>query len=274
MEKTYYPLDERTARQAHEMMSFDEWKSEEPMYREAVDDAWDLAEAAARRDPGSADRAYGLADRYARKYAEWLNGKYRIGAMCPSWLVAGASNFPVRRKERQNEAMERHYREVEGIEAIKDRIRRIGDPNAPIRADDADAISKLEARVAKLETDHERMKAENARARKAGEPAPFPSAYLSSSRAAIKTARKRLDDLRTTKDRGPSSRETEIMGEPVRVVEDVDDMRIRLVFDGRPDDDLRAALKRNGFHWSPRNCAWQRQLTDNARRTVRQLESR
>ena len=83
VEKTYYPLDERTARQAHEMMSFDEWKSEEPMYREAVDDAWDLAEAAARRDPGSADRAYGLADRYARKYAEWLNGKYRIGAMCP-----------------------------------------------------------------------------------------------------------------------------------------------------------------------------------------------
>jgi hypothetical protein len=40
--------------------------------------------------------------------------------------------------------------------------------------------------------------------------------------------------------------------------------RLQLFFDERPDKDKCAVLKRNGFHWSPTNSAWQRQLTDNA----------
>lgn len=40
--------------------------------------------------------------------------------------------------------------------------------------------------------------------------------------------------------------------------------RLQLVFDGKPEPEQITALKHNGFRWSPRFKAWQRQLTENA----------
>jgi len=40
--------------------------------------------------------------------------------------------------------------------------------------------------------------------------------------------------------------------------------RLQLLFDERPDKDKCTVLKRNGFHWSPTEGTWQRQLNDNA----------
>lgn len=40
--------------------------------------------------------------------------------------------------------------------------------------------------------------------------------------------------------------------------------RLQLFFDERPDKEKCMVLKRSGFHWSPTEGAWQRQLTDNA----------
>ena len=40
-------------------------------------------------------------------------------------------------------------------------------------------------------------------------------------------------------------------------------MRIRLIFDDKPDDKTRELLKSSGFKWSPKNNAWQRQNTTN-----------
>lgn len=274
MEKTYYELDERTAKTAHEMMSFSEWRSDEPAYRASVDEAWELAEEAAQRDPNKAGSAYALADRYARKYAEWLNEGYRVGAMCPSWMVAGGANFPVRKKQRQNDAMDRHYRGLDAVDAIKDKIRKIGRDDTPIMAGDADALERLAKKVARLEEAQEAMKAANREARSEGKDAPYPSYSLSANRQALNAAKRRLAALEAQKERGDSERTATILGEDVRVVEDVADMRLRLVFDDRPDDDVRDALKHEGFRWSPRNGAWQRQLTENARHALRRLESR
>ena len=39
--------------------------------------------------------------------------------------------------------------------------------------------------------------------------------------------------------------------------------RVQLVFDGKPDPDVIATLKSRAFRWSPREGAWQRQLTQN-----------
>lgn len=39
--------------------------------------------------------------------------------------------------------------------------------------------------------------------------------------------------------------------------------RVQLVFDGKPDPDTIAMLKSRAFRWSPREGAWQRQLTQN-----------
>lgn len=40
--------------------------------------------------------------------------------------------------------------------------------------------------------------------------------------------------------------------------------RLQIFFDQKPDEDVRAALKANGFRWAPGAGAWQRQLNDNA----------
>lgn len=100
----YYEINEEGARIAHEANSMREFKAgpETEGYRAQVDEAYRMAEKQAERFPEAADKAYALADRFARKYAEWLNEGYRIDVMCPSILVSGGSNFPVRKKERQN----------------------------------------------------------------------------------------------------------------------------------------------------------------------------
>ena len=52
--------------------------------------------------------------------------------------------------------------------------------------------------------------------------------------------------------------------------------RLQIIFDEKPDEEMRAKLKSNGFRWSPRYGAWQRQLTQNAeyaaRRVVKNLD--
>lgn len=51
----------------------------------------------------------------------------------------------------------------------------------------------------------------------------------------------------------------------VEVLENVAEDRLQLIFPGKPSDQVRGLLKGRGFRWSPRNGAWQRQLTNAAR---------
>lgn len=57
----------------------------------------------------------------------------------------------------------------------------------------------------------------------------------------------------------------------VRVLENVEQDRLQVFFEGKPDESMRSSLKKCGFHWSPTQGAWQRQLTDNARYAVKQV---
>ena len=268
----YYPLDEKTHREAHEGISFSEYRSDEPDYRAEVDAVYKMAAEAAERDPKKAEKAYYLADLFARKYADWLNKQYRIDAMCPSVMIAGPSNFPVHKKQKQNEASMRHWEEYKKIEAIKERIENIGQNSSPIVAGDANAVDKLRAKLERLEAQHQQMKDENAAARKEGREAPHPRYAISNSRQNIASTKKRLEQLEAQKERGIQKRTVTILDEEVTVVENTEIMRLQLIFDGKPADDVRAALKKNGFRWSPRNEAWQRQLTDNAQYALRRLE--
>lgn len=54
----------------------------------------------------------------------------------------------------------------------------------------------------------------------------------------------------------------------VRIVKNFTDKRLQLFFDGKPAPEIIAKLKANSFHWSPKNKAWQRILTDSAIRAV------
>jgi hypothetical protein len=53
-----------------------------------------------------------------------------------------------------------------------------------------------------------------------------------------------------------------------KVIEAHGDNRLRILFEQIPPPDMRKKLKKNGWRWSPKNEAWQRQLTANAWRSA------
>lgn len=293
---TYYAIDLDQARIAHEANSMREFdpQRETDDYRSQVDEAYRMADEQSARFPEAADKARSLADTFARKYAEWLNEGYRIDAMCPSILISGGGNFPTKKKERQNARRETHMARYKDVMEIKRRIATVG--TGGIQAGDPNALERLEAKARRLEERHDAMKRANAYYRKngtlegfdgidrdgaaqamadmerSGMGQPFPSWQLSNNLANIKRVRKRIEELSREKESDADDRETSVNGEPCTVVENAGVMRLQLVFDGKPEAETRAKLKASGFRWSPKNGAWQRQLTDNARRALAAIE--
>jgi len=49
------------------------------------------------------------------------------------------------------------------------------------------------------------------------------------------------------------------------VVENFEDNRLQIIFEGKPAAAIRDNLKSNGFRWAPSQSAWQRQLNNGAR---------
>lgn len=289
MERTYYPINEETARVAHEMMSFRDYPEGHltKEYRSYVDEMYDLADKAAEERPEEADRIYGIADRYARKLADNLNAKSRIGTMCPSVMISGAGNFPVAKKRKQNAAADRNFEEFREIQKLLDKIRSIERGKDIIKAGDTDAVEKLERKVTALRERQEFMKKVNAWYKKNGtldgcpemteeqiaemkaamqtgfhfEDRPFQRYEISNNGQNLRKAEERLKDLKAAKEKETTEEETEFF----QVVENTEIMRLQLIFDDKPEPEVREILKRNGFRWSPKNEAWQRQLTPNAK---------
>jgi len=289
MEPKYYPINEQMARTAHEMMSFRDYPEGHltKEYQGYVDEAYQLADEAVKTRPEEAGRIYGIADRYARKLADNLNAKSRIGAMCPSVMISGAGNFPVAKKRKQNAAADRNFEEFREIQKLLDKIRSIERGKDIIKSGDADAVEKLERKVAALRERQEFMKKVNAWYKKNGtldgcpemteeqiaemkaamqtgfhfEDRPFQRYEISNNGQNLRKAEERLKDLKAAKEKENTEEETEFF----QVVENTEIMRLQLIFDDKPEPEVREILKRNGFRWSPKNEAWQRQLTPNAK---------
>ena len=284
---TYYPINENAARRAKEAISFSDYKpgSATAEYRHYVDEAAELAARQKKRvDPSFHEKIDGLLDAYARKLAANMNKGYEITARVPSIMIAGGSNFPVRKKEKQNAAADKNMQEFTEIQGLLDKIRSTG--MGGISADDPNAVSKLESKLAKLEALQETMKAVNAYYRKhktldgcphlspeqiekmkasmsgswRGNPKPFESYELSNNNAEIHRLKDRITALTRRKELGYVGWEFD----GGRVEANTADNRLQIFFDEKPDKEIREELKGNGFRYAPSAEAWQRQLNDNA----------
>ena len=144
----YYPINEEAARRAKNANSFSDYVpgSATAAYRE-----WwigPMLSGNGRKGvsiPCTNERLT-LIDRYARKLAENINQSNLIDARVPSILIAGGSNFPVRKKEKQNAARDKNMGEYMQIEGLLDKVRSTG--MGGISADDDRAVEKLEAKLA------------------------------------------------------------------------------------------------------------------------------
>lgn len=293
---SYYPINEDTARLAKEMMSFSDYipGSTTAEYKRMVDEAFELGERQKKRvDPMYHEKIDRLVDTYARRMADNLNEKSRIGTMCPSIMISGGSNFPVRKKEKQNAAFDRNMQDYNEVQKILDKIKSVG--TGGISSDDPQALDKLRVKLDKLVATQERMKAANAAIRLKNtengdaklsemgytseeikslrEPdfcgrVGYPSYLLSNNNANIKRVRDRITTLEKMQAE-PAPEGWDFDGGSV--VANTEENRLQILFDEKPDEETRAMLKQNGFRWSPRNSAWQRQLTPNAESAARRL---
>ncbi len=283
----YYPINEAAAKRAKDMNSFSDYKqgSATAEYRHYVDEAVQLAERQKQRvDPMYHEKIDSLLDTYARKLAANMNKGYEIDARVPSILIAGGSNFPTRKKEKQNAARDSNYREWQDIQGLLDKIRSTG--MGGISADDPQAVQKLEKKLENLEKSQETMKAVNAYYRKHKtldgcphlppeeleklkadmasswhlEDKPFATWALSNNSAEIRRVKDRIKSLSQQK-------EISFVGwefDGGKVEANTEANRLQIFFEDKPDEATREALKSNGFRWSPKAGAWQRQLTSNA----------
>ena len=262
-------INETLARTAWEMnhMSSYEPGSKTAEWQAMCDKARELADKAIKRAPNREDEIEGIYDRYCDKAADYINEGIRIDSMCPSVLISGAGNFPVKKKQKQNGAWDRHYASYEWFEKTEKKLATIGTEREQIKSGDADAVEKLEAKIAKMEANQERMKAANKAIR------------LKDTAKGDEKLREQgwtdeqIKELRAAKEAPTEERQAVICGEECTVVEDADDMRLRIFFDGKPSSECRDTLKSNGFRWAPSQGAWQRQLTANARYALNRIAS-
>ena len=159
-----------------------------------------------------------------------------------------------------------------------------------ISSDAPDALERLEKKLAEREKAHAWMKEVN-KAFKKGDAAllalgmtqaqidkmratmsschhqPYPQFSLANNSAEIRRIKVRIEKLKATAQnvtiKTPFASGT--------IVDNVEENRLQILFDDKPDADTRTKLKSHGFRWSPRNGAWQRMRSNAATYYAKQI---
>lgn len=287
MERIYFPINEKAAKAAHNMMSMRDYAegSTTEGYKSYVDKAYNLADKVAEKRPDEAERAYRLAERYSKKMAEYYNRESSIGMMCPSIMISGAGNFPVKKKERQVAAWARNREFFEYVQKIRGKIENILYGKEIIKSSDERVVEKLEEKLEDLKDTQERMKAVNKalwmKDTEAGNDLlremgyseedinelrtqdyigriGYPPYLLTNNNQNIHRIEGRLKQIKEVKEKGDSEQDYSDLGFVLK--ENAEIMRLQIIFDGKPEADVRSILKKNGFKWAPSQGAWQRML--------------
>ena len=220
--------------------------------------------------------------KYLQKWREWLAALSR----CYSVLVVGPARFNNRRHEKMND-YERAARQR--LQDWRDKVvKRI---NRQERLTGWQEVERLQNKLDTLTELHEKMKAANkiVRSKKMVEAEQidelvalgfneqqaieilkpterwqsvgFPTYQLQNNLAKIKDTQAAIERHKAMAE----AEDKEIKFNGGRVVVCNSEERMRFYFDSIPPVEVRNLMKRNAFKWSPKNGAWQRQLTANCK---------
>lgn len=290
--RKYHEINEESARIANSLNSFSGYKenSATSEYRKYCDKAYALLDRIITEKPEMKEKASKMVAYYCSKLATYYNDYYRNEASCPSIMISGAGNFPVGKKEKQNKKREVLYNTWQYLENYLTKIKHILYYTQPIKSNEENAIKKLEEKIKNLEQEHKNQLYWNRYYKKNGtlkgceglseaqiekieENPYFPPFFVGNNTANIRRYKKRLEKLKKEKEMG--SKETDVYdtenNKLFKVVENTEIMRLQLLFEEKPSEEIRNILKQNGFRWSPKNSVWQRQLTENARYSLKRI---
>lgn len=162
--------------------------------------------------------------------------------------------------------------EFRNIQGLLDKIRSTG--MGGIGSDDEKAAEKLREKLASREQEQTSMKEVNAYYRKnktlegcpglseetvaqlkasmgrswRKDPKPYEGFMLSNNNAEIHRLRERIGELEQ-RQADPAPEGWTFDGG--KVVMNVEENRIQILFDGKPEEEIRSELKHSGFRWSP-----------------------
>ena len=179
--------------------------------------------------------------------------------------------------ERSNGAMMRSVHESEKAAYYRQKAE-AAENNDNIYLGDDDAIERLKKKIAELTALQEQMKGANKiirakslndiekidalvhlgiskpKANKmVGAQIIFPGYALTNNNAKISAARKQLAKAEAL----ASKEDREYTIDDITIEECYSENRVRIYFPGKPDDEMRENLKRDGFRWAPSIGCWQ-----------------
>jgi hypothetical protein len=228
--------------------------------------------------------------KFEQEYAQKNNELLRRRSGLYSSMVAGPANFPVRRMEKKNNAY--YKKEQEFIHWYKSRVKFIAKKIENEKTREAGGeLEVLKKRIEDAETLQDTMRKANAIIRKnisdkekiseliklkgikekaaeaflkadfAGRKG-FASFQLTNNNARIARMKERLKIMERKE--SLSGQETLKEYEGVQVVKNFDIDRTQIFMDSKPSQEVISDLKSSGWKWSPSNKAWQRQITNAA----------
>ena len=274
---------------------------------ERIETVKNKAEKLIARAPTAKDDIEAAYNHFANRHIEFSLAYIAANSNLASAMITGPSNFPVARQRKLND---QHHRKWERLgEHVKIGIKSLsraafphGDPRHGIRSNNPEAVELLEAKIAKLEENQNYYKKANRDVRasmKKEDPAAhmltlgyseeqaksyvkfeyswmknraFDSYVTTNNLANIKRLKSRLVGLKKAKETITENLAFILPNEEeFELVRNTDAMRIQLLFDGKPSNKTRAALKSGGFRWAPSQTAWQRHLNNNGEYALKRL---
>ena len=203
-------------------------------------------------------------ERYMKNYKRYFSAMIAANSRCASAMITGPARFNTKPEEQR---LEEEWRKVKAL--IDDAASTIhGIDTGTVRGySRALFVSNLAGRLSTY-VNHGNV-----------EIIDRAIAYLREWNAKIKkpivTARHSIfkypelaRKVREKQQERASRENREIPFNGGKVVYNFEEDRLQLLFGAVPDSDMRTKLKREAFKWSPRNQAWQRQLTSNAVRAA------
>ncbi|MBV3160484.1 hypothetical protein KSU57_18435, partial [Erysipelatoclostridium ramosum] len=288
MKRKYYEVNEGLARTAKSINSFSDYVENTATneYKYYCDKVYDVLEKIIEQKPNLAEKATYKVDRYCRKLADYYNAYYKNEASCPSILITGAGNFPIKKKNAQNKRREKLHETWKYLEQQSEQIKNLLIMDQPILSKNQDAVELLEEKIAKLEEEHKQKLYWNKYYKKNGtlkgaeglsdkqieivedfvrRNPSFAPFSVTNDTANIRRYKQRLEKMKEAKATGTKIETVndENNNKLFKVVKNTELMRLQLIFTDKPNDEVRTILKKNSFRWSPKNNAWQRQLTEN-----------
>lgn len=227
--------------------------------------------------------------RYIAKFCEWMQALSRTYSV----MITGAGNFNNKRHEKMNryersaydrfttwrdKVLKRLNREKrlvgwEEVERLQEKLERLTELQEKMKAvnkivrskklSEVEQYEELEALGLSKELINEVMSEPQYAFQNKG----FQAYQISNNNAKIKAteeAIRRHTAMAETED-------SEIPFEGGKIEMCYSEERIRIYFDERPDAEMIKKLKGAAFKWSPKNVAWQRQLTPNAKYATSRL---